>query len=370
MRIFMLGAKGFPAVAVPGSGGVERHVEELAVRLAAHGHRVTVYARAHGTAPRRRLFHGVHVVRLPTVHRKNLATIIHVLVATFHVLFQRADIIHYHGVGPATLAWIPRLFKWRSKVVVTFHNRDGLDPKWSWFARAFLLFGEWAATHFPHETIVVSHTLQVYCRKRFGRETVYIPNGASLPGPQGTDHVRALGLKPNHYLLSVGRLVERKGYDVAVGAYEHAETDMPYVIAGDAEFSDPYVDKLERAASKDGRVRLVGFQTGKTLAQLLAHCYAFIHPARAEGLPVAVIEAMANGKLVILSDIKENLELIDHSGIAFRVDDKRALAETIRWVVKDPAMARTRGERAREVVRRFYSWPSIVERTELAYRSL
>jgi glycosyltransferase involved in cell wall biosynthesis len=312
----------------------------------------------------------VHIIRLPTVHRKNLATILHVLFSTFHVLFQRADIIHYHGVGPATLAWIPRLFKWRAKIVVTFHNRDGLDEKWSWFARAYLRFGEWAATHFPHEIIVVSHTLQVYCRKRFGTEAIYIPNGAALPRPQGTDHLQAFGLKPNGYMLSVSRLVERKGQDVAIEAYRHLETSMPLVIAGDAEFADRYVEKLERLAAKDGRVKLIGYQTGKTLAQLLAHCYAFVHPARAEGLPVVVIEAMANAKLVIMSDIKENLELIDHSGISFPVDSRSKLRETLAWVLKDPAMVKTRGERAKEVVRRFYSWDSIVERTELAYRSL
>ena len=40
------------------------------------------------------------------------------------VVVHAARVIHYHGVGPATLAWIPRLFKPKAKVVVTLHALD------------------------------------------------------------------------------------------------------------------------------------------------------------------------------------------------------------------------------------------------------
>ncbi len=370
MRIFLLGAKGIPSWSVSGSGGVERHVEELASRLAAKGHQVFVYVRAHGTDPAVKTWKGVHLIRLPTVHRKTLATIMHVLFATWHVLFQRADVIHYHGVGPATLAWIPRLLKWRSRVVVTFHNRDQFDPKWRGFGKWYLAFGEWAAVRFPHETIVVSHVLQVFCRKLFHAETWYIPNGATIPTRKpGTDHLKRLGLVPGGYLLSLGRLVERKAYDVAIEAVRKLEAPMPYVIAGDAEFADPYVEKLQRLATKHEIIRLVGYQHGAALEQLLAHCYAFIHPARAEGLPVAILEAMAHGKVVVMSDIPENRQVVDHSGITFPVDNVRRLRETLDWLLADPAMVAARGHRAREVVHRLYSWDVIVEQTLLAYRS-
>ncbi len=370
MRIFFIGAKGFPASTVPGGGGVERHVEEVAIRLAAHGHQVFVYVRDYTANPRRKKFKGVHIIPLPSWRSKNIATISHVFLATMHVLRQRADIIHYHGIGPATLSWIPRLFKPRSKIIVTFHSRDRMDPKWSWFARTYLAFGEWAALYFPHATIVVSHVLQVFCQKLYGRRTIYIPNGAVVHKKEGTSLLKSFDVKPNQYFLGVGRLVPNKAYDVVMEAYVKVDSTMPLVIVGDAEYANAHVEHLERLASQDSRIRLVGYQSGEPLHQLLAHCYAFIHPSRAEGLSTAVLEAMAHGKAVIMSNIKENLELIDHSGIAFRVDDRRALRKTLEWVVRDPAMMRERGERAQKIVQQKYSWDSVVRRIEEVYKSL
>lgn len=368
MRIYMIGAKGFPAAQVLGGGGIERHVEEVATRLAKRGHQVFVYVRAHSADPAVKSFHGVKIIRLPSIQTKNLDTISHVFFATLHVLFQRADIIHYHGVGPSTLAILPRLFKRRSRTVVTFHARDRFDPKWSWFARAYLAYGEWAATHYPHVTLVTSHILQVFCRKMFHRETVYIPNGAVIPHHVGSEALASFGLKSGDYFLGVGRLVPNKAYDVAIEAFSKSTTNKKLVIVGDAVYADAYVERLEKLAAKDGRVKLVGYQTGAALAQLYAHCYAFIHPSRSEGLSTSVIEAMANGRLVIMSDIKENLELVDHSGIAFPVDNRRALTKTLDWIICDPAMVEERGARAKEIVRQRYSWDMLVSRLEKAYR--
>ncbi|MDP3794080.1 MAG: glycosyltransferase family 4 protein, partial [Candidatus Uhrbacteria bacterium] len=275
MRIFFIGAKGFPAATVPGGGGVERHVEEVAVRLAERGHQVFVYARDYTVDPRRKKFKGVHIIPLFSWRSKNIATISHVFLATMHVLSQRADIIHYHGIGPATLAWIPRLFKPRAKIIVTFHSRDRMDPKWSWFARAYLAFGEWAALSFPHQTIVVSHVLQIFCQKLYGRRTIYIPNGAEVHKKEGTSLLKLFDVMPNQYLLSVGRLVANKAYDVAMQAYKKVDSTMPFLIVGDAEYATAHVEHLAHLAAQDPRVHLVGHQDGKALHQLLAHCYAF-----------------------------------------------------------------------------------------------
>jgi glycosyltransferase involved in cell wall biosynthesis len=347
------------------------HVEQIALRLAERGHQVSVYIRGHAEIEKdRKTYKGVRLIRVPAWRSKNLETITHVFLSTMHALFHPADIIHYHGVGPSTVAWIPRLLKWKTKVVSTFHSRDWYDTKWGTGARIYLKYGEWAALHYPHATIVISHVLQVFCRDHFHRKTVYIPNGADLPGPQGVEYVKTLGLEPGKYLLGVGRLVPNKAYEVAINAYKHVKTDMPLVIAGASFHSDEYVEKLEKLAADDSRIRLVGFQTGESLRQLYAHCYAFVHPSRAEGLSTSIIEAMAAAKVVVMSDIKENLELIDHSGISFKTDDEQALAGALAMILEDQAMVTERGERARDVVRKNYSWHSVVDRLEKLYKDL
>ncbi|KAA0205646.1 glycosyltransferase [Candidatus Uhrbacteria bacterium] len=371
MRIVFIGAKGIPAGVIPGAGGVEMHVEQIATRLAADGHHVTVYIRDYADLPRtQHAYRGVHLVRRPSIRTKNLDTITHVAAATWHALFRPADIIHYHGVGPSTLALLPRLFKRKTKIVATFHSRDWFDTKWSPVAKWYLRFGEIAALYFPHRTIVISHVLQKFCKNAFGRETVYIPNGADVPGPQGSEEVKKLGLEPGKYLLGVGRLVPNKAYDVLIEAYREVKSDFPLVIAGDAFHSGAHLMRLKYLASQDSRVRLIGFQTGDALRQLFAHCYAFVHPSRAEGLSTSIIEAMAAGKLVIMSDIRENLELIDHSGLAFKTDDRDALREVMELVLRDPVMVKERGERARAIVQQEYSWDRVVDRLESLYKDL
>lgn len=371
MRIVLIGAKGIPANVIHGAGGVEVHVEEVATRLAADGHHVTVYIRDYADLPRtQEAYRRVHLIRRPSIHTKNLDTITHVFFSTIHALFRPADIIHYHGVGPSTLAWIPRVFKPSAKVVCTFHSRDWFDTKWSPVAKWYLRFGELSALYFPHRTVVISHVLQKFCKNAFGRKTVYIPNGAKIPGPQGMDEIKKLGLKPGQYFLGVGRLVPNKAYDVLLEAYRDVHTDFPLVIAGDAFHSGPHLSRLKYLASQDPRVRLVGFETGESLLQLYAYCYAFLHPSRAEGLSTSIIEAMASGKLVIMSDIRENLELIDHSGLAFTMDDKEALKAVIDLTLSDPTMVKERGERGRSVVQQEYSWDCVVDQLESLYKDL
>ncbi len=139
MNIAMIGQKGVGVV--DRGGGIEKHVTEISTRLAKKGHAVTVYTRRAYQQNGGTEYQGVRLVYVPTIYRKNLEAIVHSFFATIHALRQPYDIIHFHGVGPATLAWIPRLLKPAAKVVVTFHSQDRFHKKWSAPARAYLRFG-------------------------------------------------------------------------------------------------------------------------------------------------------------------------------------------------------------------------------------
>ena len=227
MRIAMIGQKGFE-IGERG-GGIEQHVRALSLYLGRRGHEVTVYARrryvpaASVSTPRSKRnggHPGVIVRFMPTIYRKNLEAIVHTFLSTMDALLRPYDIIHYHGVGPSTLAWIPRLLKPKARVVCTFHSQDRYHQKWGLFGRLYLWFGEWAACAFPHATIAVSHVIQVFARKRYGRQVVYIPNGAEVQTVTATDKIAAFGLEPRQYVLNVGRLVPHKGVQYLIEAWK------------------------------------------------------------------------------------------------------------------------------------------------------
>ena len=352
------------------SGGIERVVEELSRRLVERRHQVTVYVRPYANQSRRTRWEGVRLITLPCIRLRYVETISHVFFSLGHALFQRYDIIHIHAVGPSLLAWIPRLFAPKSKVVVTFHARDQFHELNHPVARMLLRWGEWTATHWAHATIVVSQTLQTFVRKQFHEDSMFIPNAVEIPSltQVGTDRVKAMGLEPGKYFLGMGRLVQFKAFDVAFRAYQEVKTDMPFAVAGARGYDIPYAAKLERMAARDARIRLLGFRSGEDLHQLIAHAYAVIHPSRIEGMSLSVLEGMAYGKLVIMSDIPENREIADHSALCVPVGDTDALRDVIQLALQDPTMVRARGIRARAFVQAYFSWEPVVEKTEDVYR--
>lgn len=353
-------------------GGIERHVEELAPRLAAMGNDVTVYVRTYVNPRKIKSWKGCRLITHPSIRTKHLDAITHTFLATLHAIGQGYDVIHYHGVGPSTLAWIPRLFAPKSKVVVTFHAQDKLRDKWNLFAKLYLAFGEWTAVVFPHATIAISHVIQRFCWHAFNKQTYFIPNGVLIPEkPEAEDAVRAMGLVPNSYFLMLGRLEPNKAFDVGIDAfYKLKERNMQIAIAGEPDVDLRYTRELLALAERDPRVRILGFRSGDELHQLISHCYTFIHPSRTEGMSMAVLEAMANSKLVLMSNIPPNMELIDHSGISFEKDNVDDLLDKMEQVIQHPEIVEERGLRAREHVRTHYNWDTIAKNTEMVYLSL
>ena len=361
----MIGQKGIPAR----GGGVERHVEELATRLAKNGHEVFVYCREHYTSSRSATYNGVHCIYLPTLRTKHLDAIVHTLLATLHVLFQRADIIHYHAIGPASLLWIARLIKRSATIFFTFHCQDYHHEKWGFIARLYLRFGEAIGCRFAHRVITVSKTLTKYAWTAYQRDAAYIPNGA--PRAATTVYRRQLqrlDLAANGYILAVARLIPHKGIHELISAYQRILTKKKLVIVGDGTYTDRYVQKLYTLAKGNPNILFLGNQIGETLATLYGNAYCFVHPSHSEGLSIALLEAMQYGQGVLTSSIPENREVIDGVGYTFRTGSVDDLVHKLDFLLRHPECVRRAGERARLRVRRMYHWETIVRTTERCYQ--
>ncbi len=366
MRIHMIGQKGIPAQ----SGGVERHVEELAARLVALGHDVTAYARVPYTSRKIRAHRGVRIVHLPTLRTKHLEAIVHTFVATLHVLLTRPDVVHYHGIGPAALLWIPRLFLRRTTIVFTFHCQDYHHQKWNVLARLFLRVGEYIGVRFADEVITVSKTLTRYVQTAYLKDATYIPNGVSSMRPRGARSVlRSFDLAPRRYILAVSRLVRHKGIHELIAAYNGLTTRHDLVIAGDGAYTDEYVREVRALAAKNPRIHLLGNQSAETLAALYANATLVVHPSHAEGLSIVLLEAMRAGRCVLASNIPENKEVIDGAGYTFRVGSVADLRARLRALLATPARMRAAGLRAHARVRERYDWGAITRATTAVYTS-
>ena len=107
MKIVFIGQKGIPAT----FGGVEYHVDYLSREMVKQGVSVSVYVRSWYTKKDNKEYDGVKLIHIPTIKSKHLDASLHSLFCSIHAVFIKADIVHYHGVGPAFFSFNSALRK-------------------------------------------------------------------------------------------------------------------------------------------------------------------------------------------------------------------------------------------------------------------
>ncbi|MBI1796499.1 MAG: glycosyltransferase family 4 protein [Candidatus Eisenbacteria bacterium] len=361
MRIAMIGQKGLPAT----YGGIERHVEEIGRRLVARGHDVSVFCRLYYT-PAGAQYHGVHLLRRPSINTKHLDTATHVTWSSVEATLRRYDIVHFHALGPSAFAWLPRLHG--ARTVVTVHGLDWQREKWGKLASWVLKQCEYPAAHFANRTIVVSKTLREYFRDHHHCDAAFIPNGTNLPTPRPARKILPLGLTPGKYVLFVGRLVPEKGVHYLCEAFSRIPSDMKLALVGGMSFSQDYVDLLKRYESD--RIRLLDYVFGESLEELWSNAYMVVQPSTMEGLSIALLEALSYGRCVLLSDIPENLEVAEECAVSFRSKDVDDLREKLAMLMARPDLVKQYEGKARDHILRQYSWDKVAESTEALYQNL
>lgn len=370
--IAFIGQRGVPATI----GGIEHHVEEIGSQLVARGHKVTVYTRASYTANRVTEHRGIRVRYIPTAPTKHLEALVHSGLSTGVAMLpgaDRADILHYHAIGPSVFTPLPRALTKRG-VVLTIHGLDHDRDKWGFGARAALKSAGWISAHVPHATITVSRNLADYYLRRYGRVAHYIPNGVATPVRRAPQRItEAFGLQGGDYALFVGRLVPEKAPNLLVRAFRRVDTTARLVIAGGSSFTDQYVRELEALAARDPRVLLVGPVHGEVLDELYTNAALFVLPSRLEGLALTLLEAASYRLPLVTSDIPPNREVIGEGGPGSRIfasGDELGLAAALTATLRNLEAARSDAARLGDRVVVEYDWDAATGATEEVYEQV
>lgn len=358
----MLGTKGIPAT----WGGIERHVEEISTRFVKMGHEVTVYCRPYYMTTKEEFYKGVRLKTLPTIQSKNYDAISHTFISTIHLLAKDYDIVHYHALGPATMALMPKIVG--KKTIATVHGLDWQREKWGRLAKAYLKFGERAAAVFPHASVAVSKFLKEYLEAKYKRNVYYIPSGVSDPTILPPSAIRQYGLEGGDYILFVARLVPEKGAHFLIEAYNRINTNKKLVIAGGSSHSDQYVKQLQSSASD--KVIFTGYVHGAELHELFSNAYCYTQPSTIEGLAITLLEAISYGRCVIASDIPPNLELAKDVGLVFESKNVDDLERVLRLAVENPDLVEEMGQRALVAGVSEYGFDSVAAKVEKVYTAI
>lgn len=214
-----------------------------------------------------------------------------------------------------------------------------------------------------------------------GRGTV-IPNGVDLGAGVGgsgsrqgapTHFTSAEGRPDRPYMLAVGRIVEKKGFDLLLAAFaavdeRHRVADL--VIGGQGEA----LDELRRTAAALGvaeRVHFVGRLSREAVAEAMAGAELFVMPSRLEPFGIVLLEAWRAGAPVVATNIGGPPEFVQDGNDGVLVDpfDTTSFAHTLEDLLLDPDRRKQIGEAGRVRVREF-DWATIAQRYREVYRSV
>lgn len=128
-----------------------------------------------------------------------------------------------------------------------------------------------------------------------------------------------LNVSPEAYcILSVGELNQNKNHETVIKAIATLNNrNIQYIICGEGPLED-YLKDLAMKLGLEKQVKLLGYRSD--IAEIFKVADVFVFPSFREGLPVALMEAMASGLPIICSDIRGNRELIENGKNGYIVE--------------------------------------------------
>ncbi|HET6845765.1 MAG TPA: glycosyltransferase family 4 protein, partial [Anaerolineales bacterium] len=312
MKVLMLNSE-YPPIGA-GAGNASANMAREFVNA---GHSVVVVTAAHGQLPAEHTLDGVRILRGPAVRRRvdrstALEQLTFILGATIRCLsllrgYRPNVVLAFFGLPSGAVAWVLKAL-FRIPYVVSLRGGDvpGFRPYDFWLYHRLAV---------PFLRIIWRGASAVIANSQGLKElaTAFDSETKILVVPNGVDAERfwqegRTWSEPR--MLSVGRIVHQKGLDLALEAVADL-TDMnwDWRIAGDG----PQLEALRQAVSirrLDDRIHFLGWLNAEALRQEYQAASLFVFPSRHEGMPNAVLEAMASGLPVVATRIAGNEELV------------------------------------------------------------
>lgn len=282
-----------------------------------------------------------------------------------HLITQEDfDVVHAQGTRPALyvkLAYM--LYRIKTPLVYTLHGIHFLHK--NIFIKYVILAWEWITNRlFVNALVCVSKdNLEHAQRYRLapGKKLYHINNGVYIPAD-----VESHAQGGPYTVVSAGRLVYPKDFATVLRAFADLDVDdKKLYIAGDG----PQRQRLEertRALGIHDEVVFLGWQ--QSIIPLLRQADVFVLSTHFEGLPMTILEAMANHVPVVASDVVgvRNIVVDNETGYVFPCGDATDLAHTLTHVYQHNEEACRVAQRARSMVATQFNHTDMVT----AYKNL
>jgi len=349
--------------------GFETAFGEIAPRLAAAGHDVTIYCRGSHYPPELRVpeYKGVKLKFVPSPGGKNFSALIATLFASLHALtVGRFDLFFFVNVGMGHHAALCRVFG--ARVVM---NVDGLDwkrGKWGFFGRTYFRTAASSAVRFCNRLVTDAEAMRQFYLEEFHKDTTMIAYGAYVESAERPELVRQAGVTPGDYYLVAGRLVPENCADLIIDGYLRAHTKKKLLIVGGANYETEFHRRLYGKASD--RILFTGhIHDQQLLKELYCNCFAYVHGHSVGGTNPALLRAMGYGCCILAHDTVFNREVLGGAGLLFP-KDPAALASLMEEVESNSELVSTLRQRGPERIEKEYTWDKIAGQYEELFRGV
>ncbi|WP_159882567.1 glycosyltransferase family 4 protein [Paenibacillus puerhi] len=348
---------------VGGGGGMERHLEEVIMRLKRDAD-VTVVAASMKLADPS----GVRFIRIPVMAKPvPLKMIVFAIMATLRLLFIKRDILHTTGAIVANRADVSTVhFCHAGYVAATGNTRSKLNRsllrRWNSSFASFLALSMERLIYKPKRTrrlIAVSSRVRQELLTSFpydGDEVDVVPNGVDTNcfRPFAEEEKRALRRKhglpeQGDFALFMGGDWPLKGLDFVIDAFNRTAAEFPnlhLIVVGKGD-KEAYLPKIAESARK--RVVFAGKRPNPE--EWFGLSDLFIFPSSYETFSLVVHEAAAAGLVVLSTRVGGVEDLIEDGVNGYWIErDGGLIAERIRSILADPAKQLAIREQARQRV--------------------
>jgi len=372
----------------PATGGPSVIVPRLAAAQAALGHDVHIVHYQPDAADDDRVRAGLaNVPHIDRVHRHalprpgRLAQVFGAgAAAALAPLAGRPGILHLHGVWDPILRAAAALAHRRGlPYVVAPHGM--LDP-WSLRQRALkksvaLMLGYrkmLRGAKFLHtlnaDERALIEPLKLGCPMEIIPNGIYREEVEPLPA-HGTFRRRFPGVGDGPYVLFLSRLHFKKGLDYLTAAFDLlAETrpDVHLVIAGPDDGQRPFLRDWAARSPAGPRMHLVGGLYGPDKLAAFVDAACFCLPSRQEGFSVAILEALACGTPVVISDACHFPEVAEVGAGDIVSLDSHRIAAALARVLTHRHIGASMGAAGRSLVHSRFLWPAVADRSISLYQ--
>lgn len=375
MRVALL-----PSAYAPAVGGIEELTRRLADHLQSGGDEVEVWTIRHpANLPADEMVEDVRVRRfslpLPAARPRHIAHFAATVGPAFRAMSlacaqYRPDLLHVQGFS-ANGAYAAAVARHRRlPLMITLQGETIMDDNDIYEKSMTLRAALRHALGRADAVTGCSRFVLDDAARRFGlplRDAIVVPNGVEVAGDGAP---RALDLPFPRFVLGLGRLVRKKGFDLLIDAFSQLAPHHPHlglVVAGEGP-ARLELTRQVRALGLVGRVALPGSLDRTGVAWAMANAEVFVLPSRVEPFGIVVLEALRAGRPVVVSSRGGAQEIVRDRQEGLVVDplDTAALVGAIAELLDDRQWAKELAGAASRRVHAF-AWQEVADQYREIY---